>query len=487
MTMSHEYDILVLMDWSDGMGVKLNMFEEEKYQVIKKVRNDQFSKERAEVELNLSRRQVNRLLKAYKEKGKAAFLHSNSQRKPVTTIPIDIKENIVELYQTKYKSFNVTHFTEKLNEDEKINISYTTVRRLLFEKHLLSPRAQRKTKRAKREELKELEKNIKTLTEEETKILADLDPIDPEKAHPSKPRKKYSGELLQMDASEHDWFRTGKNAHLHGAIDNTTGTVVDVSFDSQETLNGYYEVTRQFLTTYGIPYELLTDNRTVFHYESEKNSPGEKSSLTQYGYACQTLGIKLSTTSVPEAKGQIERLWNTFQDRLLNEMALKNIQSIDEANEFLKSYLPKYNRKFASPIKDTKTVFEKLPQDTNLKHILARFSERVIHSGHIVKFQNKQYHLYNKHEKILLPKKTKVMIIETLDNQLYVSHRDEIFALKEIPSHEVHSKAFDEPKKKPKVNNQYIPPMTHPWKKASYERYLRKEEQKKKRRKTVTV
>jgi len=469
------------------MGVKLDMFEKEKYKVIKKVVNGQYSKERAELKLDLSRRQINRLVKSYKEKGKAAFLHGNKQRKPATTISNDVKEDILELYRTKYESFNVTHFTEKLDEIEDIQVSYTTVRNLLFENHLLSPRAQRKTRRAKRDELKALEQQQKKLTDEETNLLVQLDHIDPERAHPTKPRKKYSGELLQMDASEHDWLRTGTNIHLHGAIDNSTGTVVGASFDSQETLSGYYEVTRQFLTTYGIPYELLTDNRTVFNYESKKNSPGEKSSLTQYGYACQTLGIELSTTSVPEAKGQIERLWNTFQDRLLNEMALKNIQTIDEANLFLKSYLPKYNQKFASQINDTKTVFEKLPQETNLKHILARFSERVIHSGHIIKFKNKEYHLYNQHEKILLPKKTKVLVIETLDEQLYVSHGDETFALVEIPSHEEHSESFDEPKAQPKENNRYIPPATHPWKKASYERYLRKQEQKKSKRKRVKI
>jgi len=487
MKMSHEYDTLVLIDWSDGMGVSLNMFEDKKYETIKKVVNGQFSKERAETALDLSRRQINRLVRAYKEKGKKAFLHGNTYRKPPTAIASDIKEDILELYKTKYESFNLTHFTEKLNEDEEIDVSYTTVRTLLFENHLLSPRARKYTRRAKRKELKALEKNKKTLSEEETKTLTRLEPVDPQKAHPTKPRKKYSGELLQMDASEHDWLRTGTNIHLHAAIDNTTGTVVGATFDSQETLDAYYEITRQFLTTYGLPYELLTDNRTVFNYQSKKNPPGTKSSLTQYGYACQTLGIKLSTTSVPEAKGQVERLWNTFQDRLFNEMAISNIQTIDEANKFLASYLPKHNQKFASQIKDTKTVFEKLPQNIDLKHILARFSERVIHSGHIIKFQNKQYHLHDDFGKVLLPKKTKVMIIETLDNQLYASRGDEIFALKEIPSHEVRSKAFDKPVTKPKENNQYIPPMTHPWRKASYERYLRKQEQKKQKRKRIKI
>ena len=134
-------------------------------------------------------------------------------------------------------------------------------------------------------------------------------------------------------------------------IDDATGTVVGAYFDKEETLNAYFEVSRQFLTTYGIPYELLTDNRTVFEYNLKKNLSEEKDSLTQYGYACQTLGIELTTTSIPETKGKIERLWNTFQDRLLNEMALVHIQTIEEANNFLVEYLPQYTKSSPSPSK----------------------------------------------------------------------------------------------------------------------------------------
>lgn len=459
------------------LGVKLNMFEEKKYKVIKKVCNEQQSKERAEVELNLSRRQINRLVNQYKEEGKAAFLHGNTKRKPATTIPDKIKKRILKLYRTKYESFNVTHFVEKLNEDEEIQVSYTTVRQLLFDHHLLSPKAFRQTKRNKRKELKELEEKKIKLTKQEAETLNELEGVNPLKAHPSRSRKKYFGELLQMDASDHDWFKDGGYAHLHAAIDDATGTVVGAYFDKEETLNGYYEISRQFLTTYGIPYELLTDNRTVFEYRLKKNPSEEKDSFTQYGYACHTLGIKLTTTSIPETKGKIERLWNTFQDRLLNEMALLNIQTIEEANNFLVKYLPKYNKKFAFSIKDTKSVFEKLPENTRLEHILARFSRRVIQNGHSIKYQNKEYHLHNENERVLLRPKTRVMVIETLDNELYTSHGENVFKMEEIAFREAHSEAFDQPVK-PKVKATYIPPQSHPWKGPSFERYLKKKRMK---------
>lgn len=448
------------------------MFEEEKYQVIKAVYNKQMTKERAELKLDLSRRQINRLVKKYKEKGKIAFLHGNTKRKPATTLSGAIRKKIIKLYRTKYESFNVTHFVEKLNEDEAIKVSYSTVHKLLLDHHLLSPKAFRQTKRRKRQELKQLEETKVQLTKQEAKTLNDLEGVNPLKAHPTRSRKKYFGELLQMDASQHDWFKTGGYAHLHAAIDDATGTVVGAYFDQEETLNAYYEVSRQFLTTYGIPYELLTDNRTVFEYRLKKNPSEEKDSFTQYGYACQTLGIELTTTSIPETKGKIERLWNTFQDRLLNEMALLNIQTIEEANNFLVEYLPKYNKKFAFSIKDTKSVFEKLPDNQRLEHILARFSRRVIQNGHSIKYDNKEYHLHNKHERVLLRAKTRVLVIETLNNELYASHGESIFKMEEIAFREGHSKAFDSPVK-PKVKTTYIPPQSHPWKGPSFERYLR--------------
>lgn len=461
------------------LGVELNMFEKEKYEAIKAVYHQQMSKERAELKLDLSRRQINRLVKRYKEEGKAGFLHGNTKRKPATTLSVTIKKKILKLYRTKYESFNITHFVEKLNEDEEIKVSYSTVRKLLLDHHLLSPKAFRRTKRGKRKELKVLEEKKDKLTKQEAKTLNELEGVNPLKAHPTRSRKKYFGELLQMDASNHDWFKNGGYAHLHAAIDDATGTVVGAYFDKEETLNSYFEVSRQFLTTYGIPYELLTDNRTVFEYRLKKNPSEEKDSLTQYGYACQTLGIELTTTSIPETKGKIERLWHTFQDRLLNEMALLHIQTIEEANHFLVQYLPKYNKKFAFSIKDTKSVFEKLPDNQRIEHILARFSRRVIQNGHSIKYNNKEYHLHNEYERVLLRPKTRVLVIETLDNELYASHGESIFKMEEIAFREEQSKAFDPPVK-PKVKTTYIPPQSHPWKGPSFERYLRMKKRKEK-------
>ena len=121
------------------------------------------------------------------------------------------------------------------------------------------------------------------------------------------------------------------------AADKATNTIVGAYFDWQETLNGYYRVFKQILENYGIPAKFLTDNRTVFNYQrlNEDKRTSDKDVLTQFGYACKQFGTNLDTTSVSQAKGLIERDNGTFQDRLISELRLNNITTIDKATEYL--------------------------------------------------------------------------------------------------------------------------------------------------------
>ncbi len=145
------------------------------------------------------------------------------------------------------------------------------------------------------------------IVELETK-LEELDRVD---AHPRRPRSAYFGELIQMDASEHIWF-DDTQCFLHVAIDDATGKIVGAYFDEQETLKGYYQVLYQILTNHGIPYRFLTDRRTVFDYKLKNASSDEEDTFTQFSCACHQLGIEINTTSIPEAKGRVERLNGTL-------------------------------------------------------------------------------------------------------------------------------------------------------------------------------
>lgn len=185
-----------------------------------------------------------------------------------------------------------------------------------------------------------------------------LEFLDRYNAHPRRPRCAYFGELVQMDASPHLWFGD-TITHLHLAIDDATGKVLAAYFDTQEALKAYYNVFHQILTTYGIPAKFLTDGRTVFEYKLKKTPSDDEDTHTQFSYACSQLGVELECFSIPQAKGRVERLNQTLQSRLVVELRLAGIQTIEEANKFMSTYLQKFNQQFSLPIHHTKTVFDK--------------------------------------------------------------------------------------------------------------------------------
>ncbi|MGL5049611.1 MAG: ISNCY family transposase, partial [Fusobacteriaceae bacterium] len=232
-----------------------------KYQVIKKLVESSGNKERAAVNLNCSVRHINRLAKGYSEFGRQFFIHGNRDKKPSTTLSYETQEQILSLFRNKYYDFNFKHFFEKLQKHENINCSYTTVVSLLYSKGIISPKSHKKTKKKIKKAIAISENPNKLELQNEVELA-----IDPKKAHPRMSRSKYFGELIQMDASHEYWFGKTKS-HLHIAIDDSTGMIVGAHFDTQETLNGYYQVTAQILKNYGIPAKFLTDKRTVFEYK----------------------------------------------------------------------------------------------------------------------------------------------------------------------------------------------------------------------------
>ncbi len=241
------------------------MEENDKYITIKKLVETNGNKKRAALVLNCSIRHINRMIKGYKERGKEYFVHGNRGRKPANAFDEEKNYLILNLYRTKYPDANLTHFSELLAKHEDIKASPSTIRSILMQEFILSPKAKRATRKKIKEQLKELKSKAKTrkeLAEIQTAIVAAED------AHPRRPRCAYAGEMLQMDASVHIWFGKEKT-QLHIAVDDATGAIVGAYFDSQETLNGYYNVLHQVLTQYGIPYMLFTDRRTVFEYKQK--------------------------------------------------------------------------------------------------------------------------------------------------------------------------------------------------------------------------
>lgn len=276
-----------------------------------------------------------------------------------------------------------------------------------------------------------------------------------------------------MDACEDYWLGIdfGKIT-LHGAIDNATGTVCGLYFDKHETLNGYYQLFERIWRKYGVPAKFLTDNRTVFIYNGLKQKSMEKDTLTQFGYACHQLGVELITTSIPEKKSRIERLWETLLSRLTIELRLAGINNIEDANEFLNTYTTKYNKRFALPINYITSVFEMV--DKNLINTtLSIISKRVFDKGCSIKYKNKTYLAYKGKQQINFCRNTKCLVIKTFDGRLLCNVDDELYQLVELEDKQKYSKNFDfEQQEKKKKYTGHIPPMTHPWKMASYQAYL---------------
>ena len=450
------------------------MDEQKKYEVIKKLVDENGNKNRAAMTLNITRRQVNRLIKAYKTMGKAAFVHGNTGRKPATAIPNDIRERIISLYQTKYFDANFAHFTELLESHERISVSASTVASILEGEYILSPKVTKAKKKRIAKDLRQKQAAARTQKEKD-KIQRNI--VAVEDAHTRRPRCAYFGELEQMDATPYEWG-PGQVWHLHLAVDDATERITGAWFDTQETLNGYYHVFNQILTNYGIPYKFFTDKRTVFTYK-KKNSPSlDEDTYTQFAYACKQLGVELQSSSVPQAKGRVERLNQTLQSRLPVELRLAGITTIDAANEFLNSYIKEFNGKFTLPLDGIRSVFENQPSIEKINLILAVLDERTVDSGHCIQFEKQYYRMLDSHGmQVHYRKGTKAMVIKAFDGNLFCCVNDkDIYVLEAIPEHEAKSKAFDADYVAAKPKKKYIPPMNHPWRRSAFSKFAKSQE-----------
>lgn len=309
--------------------------------------------------------------------------------------------------------------------------------------------------------MKKIENKVK-LTKAEEEYVASTNLQEPIISHPRTPRAKYQGEIIQMDASHHLWCGETKS-FLHLAVDDASGQIVGAYFDLQETLNGYYHILHQILITRGIPACFLTDRRTVFEYNSLKNPSDEKDTFTQFGYACHRLGIELRTTSIPQAKGRIERMFQTLQSRLITELKLAGITDIQRANEFLDSYIKKFNEQFSVPVDYTKSVYDTQISLEKINYTLAVISKRKVDNGNSIKYNKKYYQFYDQGSLVLVKPKTICCVLKAFDGTLLASIGEEIFELYELEVNHKVSKTFDthEPTK-PKYKG-HKPKDCHPW------------------------
>lgn len=356
--------------------------------VIRKVLNGSMTVKGASVRLGVSRQYLYVLKDRYLKEGVICLAHGNKGKQRNWKTPEEIAQRIVALYKGKYQGFNFRHFLEKLNEVELIEVTYGSLYRILTEAGIRSPKQQRCRSK--------------------------------DNIHPTRPRRECFGELLQTDASLHRWFgEEFPKATLHGSVDDSTGMVMGLFFDREETLWGYYNMLRQILLKYGIPEAFYADNRSIFDFRKiqEKDQSIDRDVHIQFRRCCNQLGIELITTSTPQAKGRVERLWGTLQSRLVSELRLRSITTIEQANAFLPSFMEDYNRRFASEPDYGNSLFVPAPEEREIDYYLSVQYERRIDNGSAFTIFGSKLQLVDTRGKVLrIPRHTVIDVYRTFDN-----------------------------------------------------------------------
>jgi transposase len=311
--------------------------------------------------LCLSVRQIKRLKKRIREDGEAALAHASRGRPSHRRLPQTVRERIVQLARGTYAGFNDHHLCEKLVEHEGFSLSRETLRRLLRQHGLGSPRKRRAPAHRQR-----------------------------------RLRSAQLAELVQLDGSPHDWLEgRGPLLTALGMQDDATGKILAAQFFPSETTFGYLCLLQQMVCRYGVPLALYGDHSGVFvrnddHWTVEEQLAGKRQP-TQFGRALEQLGISFMAANSPQAKGRVERLWGVLQDRLTSELRLAQAQDLDSANAVLRKFVTDYNRRFARPPRDSQPAWRTAPE--NLDRICCFVHERIVSNDNVVQWEGRRFQI----------------------------------------------------------------------------------------------
>ena len=371
--------------------------------VLNQVKTGKMTGEGAAEVLGLSLRHVRRILAAYKKEGAAALAHGNRGRKPSHTLDAGMKKQVLELAQSTYAGCNHQHFTELLAEREGIILSRSSVRRILLDVGIRSPRKRRPPRHRSRRQ-----------------------------------RYPQEGMLLQTDGSRHDWLEgRGPWLSLIGAVDDATGKIPHALFRNQEDAQGYFLLLRQIMSSYGIPMALYRDRHGIF--ERSKREPESleeqlegKRRPTQFGRLLEELGITSIPSYSPEARGRIERLWGTFQDRLVSELRLAGACTLEEANKVLWDFLPRYNQKFAVQAAQPGSVYRQPGEGFIPDEVFCFKYQRIVGTDNVVRFGEHRLQILPTNGRLSYAR-ARVEVHERMDGSLAVYYQGHCLASKPAP------------------------------------------------------
>ena len=362
--------------------------------VLRKYNEGLMSRKETAEALRLTERQITRLAKGVREEGEAALIHKNTGRKPKHALSEEEKARIVSIRKGEdYAKCNHQHFQELLQREHGIKISYSALYGILKGAGIESPKKRRSVVK-----------------------------------HRRRKRKAQPGELLQLDATPHDWFDSGSKQALHGSIDDATGQLTGLYMTENECLHGYFSVMKQTVTGRGVPLSAYSDKHTIFRspLTEKKAELGEEANLTQFGRALDELGVELIYAHSPQAKGRVERLWETLQSRLPVEFKLRGITSIEEANHFLaKEYIQMFNDRF-SVTAEGQSIFIPYTHQESLDDILCVKESRKADSAGSFSFKGKRFKILDEGYP-LVPAKATIEVLVSVNDSIRIRYQGRVY------------------------------------------------------------
>ncbi len=373
--------------------------------------------------IGLTDRQIRRMVKRILAEGDEGICHQSRGKTSNHRIPKKIKEKALKLFKEKYKDFNLVHATEKLFEVHGITINDETLRLWLNGAEI--PYKKRKARKHRR----------------------------------WRERKAHFGELVQIDGSHHDWFEgRGPVCVFMGYIDDATNTVYGRFYDYEGVMPAMDSMKR-YIQLYGIPKSVYLDKHTTYKSWAEptiEEQLNNQKPMSHFEKSLAELEVDVIHANSPQAKGRVERLFKTLQDRLVREMRLAGIKSVEAANEFLKTYLPKHNRKFKKQAASEADLHRPALHSRELDRILCTKEERTVRNDFTVLHKGTLYQIEE------ATHAQKVLVEERLDGTLRITYKTRELRYREITTREIKGKpelALSIRKKKG-----WTPPSEHPWK-----------------------
>jgi len=364
----------------------------------------------------LSVRQARRVWKRFESHGDAGLVHGLRGRASNRRLPEDLRERVVKIHQERYSDFGPTLACEKLLSEQEVSISPDTLVALLKERGLWVRKRRRGRHRKRRE------------------------------------RRSCFGSMVQMDGSHHDWFEgRAPKCVLMVIIDDATSRTY-ARFYPAETTEAAFDVFARWIRRHGIPRSVYVDRHSIYRDEDHPDKP------TQFGRAMKQLSVELICAHSPQAKGRVERRNAVFQDRLVKEMRLRKIGSIEQANALLEKFLDDLNRRYAVDAKKQEDLHREVDAQTRLDEVLCVQEQRVVGQDWCVRWKNRWMQIEKKHEGLRLANK-RVLVKQKAGGELLVEYKQARLSCREL-------RRRPEPvkKKNPVINNRCWKPSTsHPW------------------------